>query len=79
VLQRYLDELGGDSPAEPIVRALLDRAGAEDAWSQMLKLAVEPTDRTMKKPALKPTTPAASAPAPRAIVPGQPRATAARP
>src|SRR3954452_13715956 len=26
VIQRYLDELGGDSPAEPVVRALLDRA-----------------------------------------------------
>ena len=26
VVQRFLDELGGDSPAEPIVRALLDRA-----------------------------------------------------
>src|SRR5215472_17171405 len=26
VIQRYLDELAGDSPAEPIVRALLDRA-----------------------------------------------------
>jgi RNA polymerase sigma-70 factor (ECF subfamily) len=26
VVQRYLDELGGDSPAEPIVRALLDQA-----------------------------------------------------
>src|SRR5438874_3851972 len=26
VVQRYLDELAGDSPAEPIVRALLDRA-----------------------------------------------------
>jgi RNA polymerase sigma factor (sigma-70 family) len=26
VIQCYLDELGGDSPAEPIVRALLDRA-----------------------------------------------------
>jgi RNA polymerase sigma factor (sigma-70 family) len=26
VVQRYLDELGGDSPTEPIVRALLDRA-----------------------------------------------------
>jgi RNA polymerase sigma-70 factor (ECF subfamily) len=26
VVQRYLDELGGDSPAEPVVRALLDRA-----------------------------------------------------
>jgi len=26
VVQRYLDELGGDSPAEPIVRELLDRA-----------------------------------------------------
>ena len=26
VIQRYLDELEGDSPAEPIVRALLDRA-----------------------------------------------------
>src|SRR5580700_10337802 len=25
VIQRYLDELDGDSPAEPIVRALLDR------------------------------------------------------
>jgi RNA polymerase sigma-70 factor (ECF subfamily) len=25
-VQRYLDELAGDSPAEPIVRALLDRA-----------------------------------------------------
>ena len=25
VVQRYLDELAGDSPAEPIVRALLDR------------------------------------------------------
>ena len=28
-----------------------DRAGAEAAWSQMLKLVVEPTDRTVKKPA----------------------------
>jgi RNA polymerase sigma-70 factor (ECF subfamily) len=27
VVQRYLDELAGDAPAEPIVRALLDRAG----------------------------------------------------
>jgi RNA polymerase sigma factor (sigma-70 family) len=26
VVQRYLDELDGDSPTEPIVRALLDRA-----------------------------------------------------
>ena len=26
VVQRYLDELAGNSPAEPIVRALLDRA-----------------------------------------------------
>src|SRR3954469_24865068 len=26
VVQRYLDELGGDSPAESVVRALLDRA-----------------------------------------------------
>jgi RNA polymerase sigma factor (sigma-70 family) len=26
VLQRYLDELAGDSPSEPVVRALLDRA-----------------------------------------------------
>lgn len=26
VVQRYLDELGGDSPDEPIIRALLDRA-----------------------------------------------------
>jgi hypothetical protein len=26
VIQRYLDDLDGDSPAEPIVRALLDRA-----------------------------------------------------
>jgi RNA polymerase sigma-70 factor (ECF subfamily) len=26
VVQRYLDELAGDSPAEPIVRASLDRA-----------------------------------------------------
>ena len=26
VIQRYLDELAGDSPAEPIVRALLERA-----------------------------------------------------
>ena len=26
VVQRYLDELEGDSPAEPIVRALLDRS-----------------------------------------------------
>src|SRR5437868_5393610 len=25
-VQRYLDELGGDSPAEPVIRALLDRA-----------------------------------------------------
>jgi RNA polymerase sigma-70 factor (ECF subfamily) len=25
-VQRYLDELAGDSPAEPLVRALLDRA-----------------------------------------------------
>src|SRR3954470_23098261 len=26
VVQRYLDEMGGDSPSEPVVRALLDRA-----------------------------------------------------
>src|SRR4051812_30638607 len=26
VVQRYLDELAGDSPAEPIIRDLLDRA-----------------------------------------------------
>jgi RNA polymerase sigma factor (sigma-70 family) len=26
VVQRYLDELGGDSPSEPVVRALLDGA-----------------------------------------------------
>ena len=26
VVQRYLDDLAGDSPAEPIVRALMDRA-----------------------------------------------------
>jgi RNA polymerase sigma-70 factor (ECF subfamily) len=26
VVQRYLDEMAGDSPAEPVVRALLDRA-----------------------------------------------------
>ena len=26
VVQRYLDELAGDTPAEPIIRALLDRA-----------------------------------------------------
>jgi len=26
VVQRYLDDLAGDSPAEPIVRAILDRA-----------------------------------------------------
>jgi RNA polymerase sigma factor (sigma-70 family) len=26
VVQRYLDELAGDSPSEPIVRALMDRA-----------------------------------------------------
>jgi RNA polymerase sigma factor (sigma-70 family) len=26
VVQRYLDQLGGDSPAEPVVRALLDQA-----------------------------------------------------
>ena len=26
VVQRHLDDLAGDSPAEPIVRALLDRA-----------------------------------------------------
>ena len=26
VVQRYLDELGGDAPAESAVRALLDRA-----------------------------------------------------
>src|SRR6516165_1079635 len=26
IVQRYLDELAGDTPAEPIVRALLDRA-----------------------------------------------------
>ena len=26
VVQRYLDQLAGDSPAEPVVRALLDRA-----------------------------------------------------
>src|SRR5215470_10947659 len=25
-VQRYLDELAGDSPAEPVIRALLDRA-----------------------------------------------------
>ncbi len=26
VVQRYLDELAGDSPAEPIVRAMMDRS-----------------------------------------------------
>jgi RNA polymerase sigma-70 factor (ECF subfamily) len=26
VVQRYLDDLAGDSPAEPIVRALMDGA-----------------------------------------------------
>ena len=26
VVQRYLDELAGDGPAEPVIRALLDRA-----------------------------------------------------
>src|SRR5262249_17131407 len=26
VVQRYLDELAGDTPAEPVIRALLDRA-----------------------------------------------------
>ena len=26
MVQRYVNELGGDSPAEPIVRDLLDRA-----------------------------------------------------
>ena len=26
IVQRYLDELGGDAPAEPVIRALLDRA-----------------------------------------------------
>ena len=26
VVQRYLDQLAGDGPAEPVVRALLDRA-----------------------------------------------------
>src|SRR5882724_9909006 len=26
IVQRYLDELAGDSPAEPVVRALLSRA-----------------------------------------------------
>ena len=26
VVQRYLDELAGDSPSEPIIRALLDRS-----------------------------------------------------
>ena len=26
VVQRYLDDLAGDSPAEPIVRAMMDRA-----------------------------------------------------
>src|SRR5882724_11669871 len=26
VVQRYLDELAGDTPAEPVVRALLDRS-----------------------------------------------------
>jgi RNA polymerase sigma factor (sigma-70 family) len=26
VVQRYLNELGGDTPAEPVIRALLDRA-----------------------------------------------------
>ncbi len=28
VVQRYLDALAGDSPAEPIIRALLDRPSA---------------------------------------------------
>src|SRR6266542_922066 len=26
IVQRYLDELAGDSPSEPVIRALLDRA-----------------------------------------------------
>ena len=39
-----------------------DRAGAEAAWGEMLKLVVEPADRNLKKPALKPKKPAASVP-----------------
>jgi RNA polymerase sigma-70 factor (ECF subfamily) len=27
VVRRHLDDLAGDSPAEPLVRALLDRSG----------------------------------------------------
>jgi RNA polymerase sigma-70 factor (ECF subfamily) len=34
VVQRYLDELAGDAPAEPIVRALLERS------AQRLRLLV---------------------------------------
>ena len=26
VVQRYLDELAGDTPTEPVIRALLDRS-----------------------------------------------------
>lgn len=29
VVQRYLDELDGESPAEPIIRALLDRGSGD--------------------------------------------------
>jgi hypothetical protein len=56
-----------------------DRAGADAAWSEMLRLVVEPTDRNVKKPALKPKQSAASVPPSAATVPAQPRARAAGP
>ena len=39
-----------------------DRAGAETAWSEMLKLVVEPNDRSSKKPAANSKKPAAVSP-----------------
>ena len=56
-----------------------DRHAAESAWSEMLKMVVEPTDRNAKKPALKPNRPAANVTPPTATVPGQPKPNAAGP
>jgi hypothetical protein len=32
VVQRYLDALAGDTPADPLIRALLERAVGRLAW-----------------------------------------------
>jgi hypothetical protein len=46
-----------------------DRGGAEAAWSEMLKLVVEPTDRNLRKLAPRPKKPAVGVPPSQTTVP----------